>query len=69
MTTKAEFYPKYKYHAKESPVIVLSKHDEDALGKGWENTPAAFEAHSESAPAKCHEPIKHKEEKPKGKHK
>lgn len=36
-------YPKFKYHATEPAQIVESPEHEEALGEGWEETPAAFE--------------------------
>lgn len=35
-------YPKWKYHASLKPCMVNSKAEEDALGPGWENSPAYF---------------------------
>jgi hypothetical protein len=36
-------YPKWKYHATKEAVVVDSEEEEKALGKGWKDTPAAFE--------------------------
>lgn len=36
-------YPKYLYHKTEAPKIVQTKEEHEALGKGWEETPAAFD--------------------------
>lgn len=36
-------YPKWLYHASEAPKIVSTKDEHEALGKGWEETPAAFD--------------------------
>lgn len=37
-------YPKWKYHAKKGAVIIKNEAEEDALGKGWQDTPFAQEA-------------------------
>ena len=42
-------YPKWKYHATEQPVVVESAEQEEALGKEWADSPAAFE--KKAAPA------------------
>ena len=36
-------YPKWLYHKTEAPKIVQSKEEHEKLGKGWEETPAAFD--------------------------
>ena len=36
-------YPKFLYHKSKSPTIVNDADEHAALGKGWEETPAAFE--------------------------
>jgi len=35
-------YPSFRYHATEEPKIVNSPEEEKELGKGWEDSPAAF---------------------------
>lgn len=35
-------YPKWKYHATKQAVVVHDAKEEKALGKDWEDTPAAF---------------------------
>lgn len=35
-------YPKWLYHATLSPALVEDPEQEDALGEGWADTPAAF---------------------------
>jgi hypothetical protein len=35
-------YPRYLYHRTEKPVIVDGPEEHDALGEGWETTPAVF---------------------------
>lgn len=40
-------FPKWKYHETEPAVIVNTPEEEEALGEGWAETPAAFEAKSE----------------------
>jgi len=35
-------YPRVKYHATREPVTVANEAEERKLGKGWEDTPAAF---------------------------
>lgn len=35
-------YPKWLYHKTEAPKLLVSEEQELALGKGWEDTPAAF---------------------------
>lgn len=32
-------YPKWKYHAKKGAVIIKNAAEEEALGKGWQDTP------------------------------
>lgn len=41
-------YPKWKYHAEKSAVVVDSAEAEKALGDGWAESPADFEKSSES---------------------
>lgn len=36
-------YPKWKYHATKTPMVVNNYKEERALGPGWENSPAYFE--------------------------
>lgn len=36
-------YPKWKYHAKKDAVVVSDAKEEAALGKGWADSPAAFD--------------------------
>ena len=36
-------YPRVKYHATKPPVVVANREAERALGKGWADTPAAFQ--------------------------
>lgn len=35
-------YPSWRYHATEEARIVKSAEEDDALGPGWADTPAAF---------------------------
>lgn len=37
-------HPKWKYHATLPAIMVADEHAEDALGKGWFDTPAEAEA-------------------------
>jgi hypothetical protein len=41
-------YPKWKYHATKDPVVVQSKEEEKALGKGWTESPADFEPEADA---------------------
>lgn len=41
-------YPKWLYHREESPQVVNDPDEHEALGAGWEESPAAFEAEEES---------------------
>lgn len=41
-------YPKYLYHESKEPVVVNSKDEHEELGKGWEETPAAFNKKSDA---------------------
>lgn len=41
-------YPKWLYHREESPKVVNDPDEHEALGAGWEESPAAFEAEEES---------------------
>lgn len=36
-------YPKFLYHETEEPRIVNDPAEHEALGEGWEETPAAFD--------------------------
>ena len=36
-------YPKWLYHRTEKPVIVQDPDEAEALGAGWNETPAAFD--------------------------
>jgi hypothetical protein len=36
-------YPKWLYHREEDPKVVNDPDEHDALGAGWEESPAAFE--------------------------
>lgn len=36
-------YPKWRYHRTLQARIVESEEEDKALGKGWEDTPAAFD--------------------------
>ena len=42
-------YPKWLYHKTLPEKVVNSKEEHDALGKGWEETPAAFDKKSDEA--------------------
>lgn len=42
-------YPKWKYHATKPAAVVKDEAEEKALGKGWEDTPAAFEKKEKTA--------------------
>lgn len=33
-------YPKYKYHAEKSPILVSSEEQEEKLGDDWKDSPA-----------------------------
>lgn len=39
-------YPSFRYHATEGPRIVNDEAEDTALGKGWADSPAAFESAS-----------------------
>ncbi len=41
-------YPKWKYHATEAPKLVADKAEEDALGKGWHESPGEAEKPAKS---------------------
>ncbi len=43
-------YPKRKYHADGRVECVTTPEEEEALGEGWEDSPAAFEAKPEPEP-------------------
>lgn len=49
-------YPKFKYHSKFDPVVVLDSDEEKSLGAGWGNSPAEFK---ESAALIAKEPEEH----------
>lgn len=36
-------YPKWIFHKTEAPKVVNTKEEHDQAGKGWEETPAAFD--------------------------
>lgn len=36
-------YPKWKYHSKKEAVIVADAEAEATLGRGWADSPAAFD--------------------------
>ena len=40
-------YPKWIYHKTEAPKIVNSEAEHEQAGKGWEETPAAFDQESD----------------------
>lgn len=40
-------YPKWIYHKTEAPKIVNSEAEHEQAGKGWEETPAAFDQRSD----------------------
>jgi hypothetical protein len=42
-------YPSYRYHATEAPVVVNDEAEDKALGKGWADSPAAFEQAADEA--------------------
>lgn len=42
-----KIYPSWRYHKTESAKIVNSEAEEMNLGKGWADSPAAFEEKSE----------------------
>ena len=37
-------FPKWKYHKEKKAVVVNSAEEEEALGKGWADSPADFQA-------------------------
>jgi hypothetical protein len=37
-----KYFPSWRYHATEAPRIVNDPIEDEALGEGWEHTPAAF---------------------------
>lgn len=37
-----EYYPSMRYHKTEKPKLVKNSKEDQALGKGWEDTPAKF---------------------------
>lgn len=41
---EVERYPGFRYHRTEAPKIVNSLEEDQALGEGWEHSPAAFDA-------------------------
>jgi hypothetical protein len=41
-------FPKMKYHPKHEPIIVQNAEEENALGRGWVNTPNDFPKPSRS---------------------
>lgn len=43
-------YPRWRYHATEKPKLVNDPVEDEALGDGWADTPAAFEAKPEPEP-------------------
>jgi hypothetical protein len=43
-------FPTWRYHATEPAVIVNDPGELEALGEGWEDSPAAFEAQAEEKP-------------------
>jgi hypothetical protein len=46
-------FPKWVYHRELEPKLVQSKEHWESLGKGWEDTPAAFEVpETKEPPAK-----------------
>jgi hypothetical protein len=53
-------YPKWKYHWNGKAVKVKNAHEEAALGGGWANTPAAFNAYKgpRQAPVDQQDPVK-----------
>lgn len=55
-------YPKWVYHSEKEPMIVQSKDHHDSIGKGWEESPAAFE----EAPKEIDVPVKKSPKKKKG---
>jgi len=42
--SETKHYPAWRYHAIKDPVIVADPGEEEALGPGWADTPAAFKA-------------------------
>ena len=40
-------YPSWRYHKTNEPELVNSAAEEKKLGKGWADTPAAFENNEE----------------------
>lgn len=47
-------FPSWRYHKSEPAVVVNSEEEEQALGKGWADSPAAFE---EKKSAKADTPV------------
>lgn len=45
-------YPKWIYHRTEAPKIVETKEEHEQAGKGWEETPAAFDKESDETSEK-----------------
>ncbi len=43
-------YPKWKYHKSDEPCLCATKDDEDALGKGWADSPREAKGLKKSAP-------------------
>lgn len=44
-----ELYPKFKYHREKAALIVADPTEEDALGAGWADSPAAFDVEPEAS--------------------
>ena len=53
-------YPKWRYHRVSAPTIVQNAKEDEALGEGWEDTPAAFdEPEPEPEPEHANDNPKH----------
>jgi hypothetical protein len=48
-----QYYPSWRYHRTEPAVIVNSPEEDDALGSGWADTPAAFANEPGAAETEC----------------
>ena len=53
-------YPKWRYHWTRKEVLVKNSDEERALGGGWANMPAAFDAYKGARPARTEQqnPVK-----------
>jgi hypothetical protein len=63
ITVKENEYPKYLYHKTEGAMLLKCKEDEDALGKGWVDSPVAFEKEDKKEASKKEEKKEDKKEK------